>query len=160
MMIWTSYTVLGAMPVPFRFPVARRSALEVLGLQGSDWQVADGGGDVVVDHPPIPMRRGRSEVMDALRHPCVVHEVGHGCSRACAVAHQIGPSGEIRGDRFSVFAGVAGEMPAASFFAGGRIETVVGDDIETVLFGHDVSHHAAFSLATSVDDFGANPKIV
>ena len=148
-------------PVPFPgLEEVGVEAVEVLGVQGPDGEVADGGGDVVVDHPPIPMRRRRSEMMDALREARVVHEAGHGRSRACAVAHQVGPSGEVRGDRFGVVAGVAGKVPAAAFLAGGRIETVVGDDVEAVLFGHDVSHHAASSLPMSVDDFGANPKII
>ncbi len=102
--------------------------------------MADGWGDVVVDHPPIPMGGRRSEVLDAFGHPDLAHEAGDRRCRAGADTDLVGPVGEVRSDCFGVLAGVAGQMPAPPFPARGGVDAVVGDDVEAVLFGDDVGH--------------------
>ena len=50
---------------------------------------------------------------------------------------------------------MADGVPSSALLAGERVEAVVGDDVEAVLALHDVG-----SSASSIDDFGTNPKII
>ncbi len=103
--------------------------------------MTDCRGDVVVDHPPVPMGGRRSEVLDAFGHPDLAHEAGDRRCRAGTRTDLDGSVGEVRCDCFGVLAGIAGQMPASPFPAVGWVDPVVGDDVEAVLFGDDVSHY-------------------
>lgn len=116
-------------------------AVEVLGLQRPQRQRPEGGADVAVDHPLVPVRRGGRQSLSSAGHPPFGQVAAKrelvGCDDVLCVFGCF----QARFDRIRVGAGVPRGMPSPSFPSGGGVGAVVADDVEAVLALHDVSHH-------------------
>ena len=94
---------------------------EVLESELANREMPDCGGDVVVDHPLVAMSGRRSELQATIWHPRLVEETGDRCCGPVPGANFAGCAGQVCGDGFGVFAGVASEVPLSAVFAGVRV---------------------------------------
>lgn len=124
--------------------------IEMVGSKTPQRDLADGGVDVALHEPRIPIRGGGSDVPTLLRQPRLSEE-GPESDRAAGgrTRSRSLPSGvETSGDRLRLGPVVADWMPSPALPAGERVEPLVGDDVEAVL-ALDGVDHGAEALTTS-----------
>ena len=125
--------------------------LEVIESQSTQRDVADGGDDVAVDEPRVPVRSRRPDLATLARHPLFGEELAEGDRTSSLRRWVVAFLVEASGHGFGVGPIVTGGVPSSAFLAGERVGAV-GDDVEAVLALDDVAHRP------SVDDFDDNPK--
>ena len=144
--MWTSSTVLGASPWPWRPPVVARlfvEVVEVVGAKPSKWDVPDGRCDVVLDEPGVSVGRGGSNLAALVRQPGRTQEVIEP-ERSTSGGRGAGSVDPEAGRESLGFLPIdTGRVPAAPLPSGERVEAVVGDDVEAVLALDDVGHPEA-----------------
>ena len=98
------------------------------------------GGDIALDHPPVPVGGRGTDSTLPFRQPRVGQVVAES-DRVSATRdrHTVG-FGDARRDCFGISLTRSGRMPSSAFSTGDRVDAVVDDDIETVVTGNDVCH--------------------
>lgn len=125
---------------------------EVVEAQAAQRDVTEGGEDVAVDEPGVPVGGGGADLPSLARQPRVGEELADGDWTADLRRRHVPLGVEAVCHGVGLGAVAAGGVPSAAFLAGEGVDAVVGDDVEAVLALDDVAHRA------SVYDFDANPK--
>lgn len=122
--------------------------VEVIGAQATQRDLTDGGLDVAVDEPCVPVGGGGANLPWLVWDPGVGEVLAErdrpGRCHRCGVAFAV----EWGSQLFGFGSVVANGVPASAFPSGERVEAVVGDDAEAVLALHYVTHPPSSTTST------------
>jgi len=95
-------------------------AVEMVGAEPSQRDLADGGVDVAVDEPRVAVGRGYSDMPALVREPGAGEKLADVCRPAAGGRSPGVLAVDAGGDELSVVAVMADRVPASSFLAGER----------------------------------------